>query len=494
MLSFCTPSVTISKKQISRDLRNLSGPRKITKFHFIVKRIILEVKSGSKRRWASAHFFSRFLHPKQKIEKENVKPDFKSSWAAMSSSAWPRKKPDPAWRDPAALWVPISPFHLGGCWRAPGQLWEGAEGMQIWKWDFWTSPGQSPHKMTAMGWVRTTLYRQHTPSRTSELMAHKRWGFFKYPCRRELWLQCHKPQECKCLLCSLPALFALLCFQKSPVLIFSLFPGNKGGLTAPCVVLAQPHGANQGTGLKPCSGLPKPGLKSSVWRTSPNQPGISHRHTWNTQNVLETINPFIAFPAFQSSPGKCVSTVLSAHCLWPNLLSFHQNVSLLAFPTKLKLGWVLFGSFKDAPCVLPTPRASFWDRKLQSPTSPDSVNSHLHTWGHLVLMFMESRSWNWEHRTPQCPLLCSKSLHKVTHTSSLTVKKKSLTRASRNKAACRGGGKKVEYYNWLFSAKKREENYHRWWWQMWQPRKLGKIWIIFDLLIWILPWWGSNLF
>lgn len=60
------------------------------------------------------------------------------------------------------------------------------------------------------------------------------------------------------------------------------------------------------------------------------------------------------------------------------------------------------------------------------------------------------------------------------------MKKKFLIRASCNKAACRGGGKKVEYYNWLFRAKEKEENYHRWWWQMRQPRKLGKMWIIFD--------------
>lgn len=34
-------------------------------------------------------------------------------------------------------------------------------------------------------------------------------------------------------------------------------------------------------------------------------------------------------------------------------------------------------------------------------------------------------------------------------------KKKSLTRASWNKAVCREGGEKVECYNWLFSAKKK---------------------------------------
>lgn len=145
----------------------------------------------------------------------------------------------------------------------------------------------------------------------------------------------------------------------------------------------------------------------------------------------------------QSSPGKCGATALSAHCLWQNLLFPPIYFPLLACPTKLKLGWALFGSFKDAPCMFPTLMLpSFWDRKLQSPTSLDSVNSHLHTWGHLVLMLTESRSWNWEPRTPQCPLQCSKSLHKVPHTSSLTWKKKLLIRASCNKAACRAGGKK----------------------------------------------------
>lgn len=35
------------------------------------------------------------------------------------------------------------------------------------------------------------------------------------------------------------------------------------------------------------------------------------------------------------------------------------------------------------------------------------------------------------------------------------IKKKSLTRASCNEAACRAGGIKVEYYNWLFRGKKK---------------------------------------